>query len=155
MPRRVWHLRFGVGVSCPCPPLWCFLWQAQARTLSFDRVATPLSSTLCVIEVREGGSEALGAARMAGKTGFACAWHYNATLCDINTTFVAIFVARSLALWLCCGMASLFLRGRSDIWLCAFKTWHAGRQAWVWVQKTTGQRDKGKAAAVAATGQAS
>lgn len=53
-------------------------------------------------------------------------------------------------MWLSCGMASLFLRGRSDIWLCAFKTWHAGRQAWVWVQKTTGQRDKTKAAAVAA-----
>lgn len=47
-------------------------------------------------------------------------------------------------------MASLFLRGRSDIWLCAFKTWDAAKQAWVWVQKTTGQRDKGKAAAVAA-----
>jgi integrase len=48
-------------------------------------------------------------------------------------------------------MASVFLRGRSDIYLCAFKTWDAAKQSWTWVQKTTGQTDRNKAAAVLAT----
>jgi site-specific recombinase XerD len=48
-------------------------------------------------------------------------------------------------------MASVFQRGRSKIWIAAFRAWDAGKGAFVWVQKSTGTRDAAAAAGIAAT----
>lgn len=48
-------------------------------------------------------------------------------------------------------MASVFQRGRSDVWLCAFRAWDERAQCWRWVQRSTGTTDKTKAAGIAAT----
>lgn len=48
-------------------------------------------------------------------------------------------------------MASIFQRGRSDVWIAAFRAWDARKGAWVWRQQSTGTRDKTAAAGIAAT----
>jgi len=59
-----------------------------------------------------------------------------------------------LACGLCgyrCGMASVFQRGRSDVWIAAFRAWDARAGKWVWRQQSTGVQDKAAAAGIAAT----
>lgn len=48
-------------------------------------------------------------------------------------------------------MASLFQRGRSDVWIAAIRAWDAEAGAWRWVQKSTGTTDRAIAGGIAAT----
>jgi site-specific recombinase XerD len=48
-------------------------------------------------------------------------------------------------------MASVFQRGRSDVWIAAFRAWDAAAGRWRWVQKSTGTTDKARAMGIAAT----
>jgi site-specific recombinase XerD len=48
-------------------------------------------------------------------------------------------------------MASVFQRGRSDVWIAAFRAWDAAGGRWRWCQKSTGTTDKARAMGIAAT----
>jgi integrase len=48
-------------------------------------------------------------------------------------------------------MATVFRRAGSDYWIASFRVWDAARGAWKWKQKGTGQKDRGKATAIAVT----
>lgn len=60
-------------------------------------------------------------------------------------------MAPKAVLWLLCGMASAFQRGRSDIYIASFKAWDAKAGRWVWRAQSTGVKDYAAALAIAKT----
>ncbi len=47
-------------------------------------------------------------------------------------------------------MASVFQRGRSDVWIAKIRVWSAAAGKWRWLQKGTGTTDRGQAMTIAA-----